>query len=246
MDILSQAFTWLTDPTHWDGPRGIPNRLLEHLLISGISLAIALAVALPIGIWVGHTRRHTALAVNIANIGRAVPSLAIIAIAVPIMSAIDPQLGFKVYPTVVGMVVLAVPPILVNTYAGIAGVDRDLVEAGRGMGMRESQLLRNVELPLAVPIIAAGIRSGGVQIVATVTLGAIFGFGGLGRYLIDGYAVGDHAQIWAGAVLVAALAITTELAFLVLQRRLTPRGLRLRQPRSGAEPEPEREVAAAT
>jgi osmoprotectant transport system permease protein len=245
MDILSQAFTWLSDPAHWDGQRGIPNRLLEHLLISGISLAIALAIALPIGIWVGHTRRHATLAVNIANIGRAVPSLAAISIAVPIMAAIDPQLGFKVYPTVIGMVVLAVPPILVNTYAGIAGVDRDLVEAGRGMGMRERQLLLNVELPLAVPIIAAGIRSGAVQIVATVSLGAIFGFGGLGRYLIDGYAVGDYPQIWGGAVLVAALAITTELVFVLIQRRLTPRGLRLQQPRSGAEPEPEAELAPA-
>ncbi len=246
MDILSQAVTWLTDPANWDGHRGIPNRLLEHLLISGISLAIALAIALPIGVWVGHTRRHATLAVNIANIGRAVPSLAAISIAVPIMAAIDPQLGFKVYPTIFGMVVLAVPPILVNTYAGIAGVDRDLVEAGRGMGMRERQLLLSVELPLAVPIIAAGIRSGAVQIVATVTLGAIFAFGGLGRYLIDGYAVGDYPQIWGGAVLVAALAIATELIFVLLQRRFTPRGLRLQQPRSGAEPEPERELAPAS
>lgn len=245
MDILSQAFTWLSDPANWDGLRGIPNRLLEHLLISGISLAIALAIALPIGIWVGHTRRHATLAVNMANIGRAIPTLATISIAVPIMAAIDPQLGFKVYPTVIGMVVLAVPPILVNTYAGIASVDGDLVEAGRGLGMRERQLLLNVELPLAVPIIAAGIRSGAVQIVATVTLGAIFGFGGLGRYLIDGYAVGDYPQIWGGAVLVAALAIATEVVFVLLQRRLTPRGLRLQQPRSGAEPAPEGELAAA-
>lgn len=238
MNILSQAFGFLTDPTHWNGPGGIPNRLLEHVLISGISLSIALAIALPIGLWVGHTRRYATLAVNAANIGRAVPSLAAIAIALPLTVAIDPQLGFKVYPTVVGMVVLAVPPILVNAYAGLAGVDAELLEAGRGMGMRPHQLLLSVELPLALPVIAAGIRSAAVQIVATATLGAIFGFGGLGRYVIDGYARGDSPQIWGGVVLVAGLAIATELFFLLLQRRLTPRGLRLQQPRSGPVPEP--------
>ena len=182
MAIFSQTLTWLTDPAHWSGPGGIANRLLEHILLSNISLAIALAIALPVGLWVGHTGRYATLAVNAANIGRAVPSLAAIAIALPITVAIDPQLGFKVYPTIAGMVVLAVPPILVNAYAGVAGVDRDLVEAGRGMGMRPAQLLLKVELPLAVPVIAAGVRSAAVQIVATATLGAIFGFGGLGRY----------------------------------------------------------------
>ena len=212
MEIFSQTLTWLTDPAHWNGTGGIANRLLEHIILSNISLAIALAIALPVGLWVGHTGRYATLAVNAANIGRAVPSLAAIAIALPITVAIDPQLGFKVYPTIAGMVVLAVPPILVNAYAGVAGVDRDLVEAGRGMGMRPAQLLLKVELPLAVPVIAAGVRSAAVQIVATATLGAIFGFGGLGRYLIDGYARGDKPQIAGGVVLVASLAITTELA----------------------------------
>jgi len=127
------------------------------------------------------------------------------------------------------VIVLAVPPILVNAYTGVAGVDRDMVEAGRGMGMRERQLLTGVELPLAVPVIAAGLRSAAVQIIATSTLGAIFGFGGLGRYVIDGYARQDNGQIWGGVVLVAGLAITTELLFVLLQRRLTPRGLRLQQ-----------------
>jgi osmoprotectant transport system permease protein len=243
MNILNQALTWLADPTHWQGVGGIPNRLFEHVLISAISLAIALAIALPIGLWVGHTRRHANLAVNAANIGRAVPSLAAIGIALPITVAIDPQLGFKVYPTVIGMVVLAVPPILVNAYAGLAGVDRELVEAGRGMGMRPHQLLLGVELPLAVPVIAGGIRSAAVQIVATATLGAIFGFGGLGRYLIDGYARSDNGQIWGGVVLVAGLAIATELVFLLLQRRLTPRGLRIQQGRGRVGPEPGPELA---
>jgi osmoprotectant transport system permease protein len=243
MNLLSQAATWLTDPAHWQGPGGIPNRFFEHLLISNISLAIALAIALPIGLWVGHTGRYATIAVNAANVGRAVPSLAAIAIALPITVAIDPQLGFKVYPVVFGMVVLAVPPILVNAYAGIAGVDRELVEAGRGMGMRPHQLLLGVELPLAVPVIAAGIRSAAVQIVATATLGAIFGFGGLGRYLVDGYARSDNGQIWGGVALVAGLAIATELVFLIIQRRLTPRGVRLQPARTGIENEAEARLA---
>jgi osmoprotectant transport system permease protein len=243
MNLLSQAANWLADPAHWQGTGGIPNRLLEHLLISNISLVIALAIALPVGLWVGHTGRFANIAVNAANIGRAVPSLAAIAIALPITVAIDPQLGFKVYPVVIGMVVLAVPPILVNAYAGIAGVDRELVEAGRGMGMRPHQLLLGVELPLAVPVIAAGIRSAAVQIVATATLGAIFGFGGLGRYLIDGYARSDNGQIWGGVVLVAGLAITTELVFLIIQRRLTPRGVRPESARSRSGSEAEEGLA---
>lgn len=243
MNILSQALTWLSDPAHWQGPGGIPTRLLEHVLISGISLVIALAIALPIGLWVGHTGRHAVLAVNAANIGRAIPSLAAIAIALPITVAFDPQLGFKVYPTVIGMVVLAVPPILVNAYAGLAGVDRELLEAGRGMGMRAHQLLLGVELPLAVPVIVGGIRSAAVQVVATATLGAIFGFGGLGRYLIDGYSRGDNGQIWGGVVLVAALAISTELVFLLLQRRLIPRGLRI-STSVRIRPEPAAEAAS--
>ena len=238
MDLLSQALAWLSDPTHWQGPAGIPNRLLEHVLLASISLVIAMAIGLSIGVWIGHTGRHTTIAINSANFGRALPSLAAIAIAQPFTTAIDPQLGFAVYPTIIAMIVLAVPPILVNAYTGVAGVDRDMVEAGRGMGMRERQLLTGVELPLAVPVIAAGLRSAAVQIIATSTLGAIFGFGGLGRYVIDGYARQDNGQIWGGVVLVAGLAITTELLFVLLQRRLTPRGLRLQQPGSGAEPEP--------
>lgn len=245
MSLLNQALAWLSDPTHWQGSVGIPNRLFEHVLLAGASLAIATLIGLSIGVWIGHTGRHTTIAINSANFGRALPSLAAIAIAQPFTVAIDPDLGFAVYPTIIGMIVLAVPPILVNAYAGVAGVDRDLVEAGRGMGMRERQLLTSVELPLAVPVIAAGMRSAAVQIIATSTLGAIFGFGGLGRYVIDGYARQDNGQIWGGVILVAGLAIATELAFVLLQRRLTPRGLRLQQPRSGAEPEPERELAAA-
>src|SRR5918993_120168 len=140
MDALSQTIAYLTDPQNWSGPGSIPVRLAEHVAISGISLIIALLIALPVGIWIGHTGRFTSLAVNSANIWRALPSLAVIAIVLPITAAIDPQAGFKVYPTIIAMVVLAVPPILVNAYAGVSEVDRDVLEAGRGMGMNERQL----------------------------------------------------------------------------------------------------------
>src|SRR5665811_1094658 len=186
MDVLSQTIAWLTDPVNWSGPNGIPTRMAEHVAISGVSLLIALAIALPIGLWIGHTGRHTTFAVNSANLWRALPSLAVIAIVLPITARLDPEAGFKIYPTVVAMVILAVPPILVNAYSGLAGVDRDILEAGRGQGMNEREILQGVELPLSVAVVATGVRSAAIQVIATATLGAVFGFGGLGRYLVDG------------------------------------------------------------
>jgi osmoprotectant transport system permease protein len=238
MNILSQAIAWLTNPANWQGPNGIPVRLAEHVAISVVSLAIALLIALPIGIWVGHTGRYANVAVNVANFGRALPSIAVIAIVLPITAAIDPSAGFKVYPTLIAMVVLAVPPILVNAYAGLSGVDRDLVEAGRGIGMRDRETLWRVELPVAFPVLLAGIRLAAVQIVATATLGAVFGFGGLGRYLVNGVAQRDAGQTWGGVILVAGLAIATELVFTLVQRIATPKGLKLERERArGGRPE---------
>ena len=226
MNIVNETVAWLTDPAHWVGPNGIPVRMTEHVIISGVSLIIALAIALPIGLYIGHTGRHTAFAVNSANLWRALPSLAVIAIVLPITASIDPEFGFKVYPTVIAMVVLAVPPIMVNTYSGLSGVDRDILEAGRGQGMAETQILRKVELPLSVAVITVGIRSASIQVIATATLGAVFGFGGLGRYLVNGVSQGDQGQIFGGVVLVAGLVLLTELGFAITQRLLTPRGLR--------------------
>ncbi len=217
---------WFADPAHWSGPSGIPTRLLEHVEISVAALLIATAIALPVGLWIGHTRRGVRLAINLATFGRAIPSLAAIAIVVPITVMIDPQLGFKVYPTLVAMVILAIPPILVNSYAGVAGVDGDLVEASRAMGLKERQILRDVELPIALPVIVGGLRSATVQVIATATLGALYGLGALGSYIVEGVAQSDDAKLFGGVILVALLALLAEGGLALTQRRLTSPGLR--------------------
>jgi osmoprotectant transport system permease protein len=233
MDLVAEVGAWFSNPDNWTGPNGIPVRLGEHIVISAVSLVIAAVIGLPIGLAIGHTRRYATFAINLANFGRAVPSLAAIAIVVPFTQAIDPELGFSLYPTVIAMVVLAVPPLLVNAYAGVSEVDRDLVEAARGMGLTERQILIGVELPVALPVIFGGIRSATVQIIATATLGAIYSLGGLGRFIVDGIAQRDDGQIFGGVVLVAALALAAEGTFALAQRRLMSRGLR---------PEPKRTV----
>lgn len=220
MDTLNAVVAWFADPAHWAGANGVPSRLFQHVGISLVSIAIALAVALPVGLYIGHTRRGQALAINLANVGRAIPSLAAIAIVVPFTQMIDPGKGFNLYPTIIAMVVLAIPPILVNTYAGIAEVDRDLVESARGMGMTERQVLRSVEVPIALPVIVGGLRSATVQVIATATLGAIYGLGALGGYIVEGVAQRDDGRLFAGVVLVAALALLAEGGLALVQRRL--------------------------
>ncbi|HEX3264097.1 MAG TPA: ABC transporter permease subunit [Candidatus Limnocylindrales bacterium] len=225
MKLLTDTIGWLLDPAHWGGSQGILTRLLEHAAFSGISIAIAMAIAIPTGIWIGHTGRFASVGSNLANLGRALPSLAVIGLVLPITASIDPQLGFKVYPTLVAMVVLAIPPVLVNAQAGIAGVDRDLVEAARAMGMTERQIVRKIELPLGTAPILAGLRSASVQVIATATLGAFFGGGGLGRFLVEGIAQRDDGMTFGGVVLVGLLALTVEGAFVVLQRVIRSPGL---------------------
>jgi osmoprotectant transport system permease protein len=228
VDLISETAAYLANPAHWQGANGIPARLLEHVELSAASLLIAIGLALPIGLWIGHTGRYTGVAVNVANLGRALPSFAVITIVLPVTAALDPIAGFYVYPTLVAMVILAVPPILVNAYAGIAAVDRDLVEVARGMGMRDRQILFGVEIPSAIGFIVTGMRSAAVQIIATATLGAIVGFGGLGRFLVDGIAQRDTGKIWTGVLMVALLAVTAELLFAGARRAIT--GSHVRHP----------------
>jgi osmoprotectant transport system permease protein len=225
MDLIATTVRWLTDPAHWQGPNGIPIRLFEHVALSGVSLMLAALIALPVGLWIGHTGRYSWWIVGSVNAWRALPSFAVIGLLVPFTTAVDANLGFTLYPTLVAMVVLAGPPILVNAYQGIAEVDRDLVEAARAMGMRERQILTGVEIPTAMPVLATGIRSAAVQVIATATLGAAFGFGGLGRLIVLGDANQDNGELFGGVVLVAVLALATLGLFTLLERRLTSPGL---------------------
>lgn len=177
MSFFGDTIGWLMNPVNWDGPNGIPARLTEHIEMSALVMLIAIAIALPVGLSIGHTRRGVSVAVGLANVGRAVPTFAMMGIIAPFTQAFDPGNGFGLYPTLLAMIILGIPPILVNTYAGVGEVDRDLVEAARGMGFRGAQILRDVEIPLALPVIVGGIRSAAVQVIATTTLGAIFGIG---------------------------------------------------------------------
>jgi osmoprotectant transport system permease protein len=214
--FFAQVVEWFTDPANWSGPTGIPTRLVEHIQISAISVAISALVALPVGMLIGHRRRYEFLVVSLANVGRAIPSFGLLLLFVIIF-------GIGDEPIILAMVLLAVPPILINTYVGIQGVDADTLEAARGMGMSETAVLGRIEVPLAAPVIVAGLRIAAVQVVATATLAAVAAGGGLGRFIVDGFAAGDRPQVFAGAVLVALLAIVTELGFEALQRLVAPR-----------------------
>lgn len=227
MSAVTGAWHWLTTASHWTGSDGVVHRLAEHLYFSGVSLGIALVIALPIAVALGHFGKGGALAVNVANVGRAVPTFAVLTLLlVAIGSGSD-------WPVIISLVLFAVPPVITNAYVGMREADRDVVEAARGMGMTGGQLLFRIELPLAFPLIWTGIRSAAVQVVATATLAAMAGFGGLGRIITAGFNRQITAQVVAGAVLVAVLALLVEGVFLALQRLLDPMR---RRNRPGAKP----------
>lgn len=220
MSIFGAVWAWFTDPSHWQGPDGIPTRLSEHVELSAEALAIGAAIALPIGIALGHYGRFGTLAINISNIGRAVPSFGILVIAFQ-------AFGLGNLPIIIALTALAIPPMVTNSYVALSEVDPDVKDAARGMGYRDLAQLIRVELPLAVPLIMAGIRTSAVQVVATATLAALIAGGGFGRYIIDGFGTLDYPKVIAGAVLVALLALATEIVLSVCERLLVPTGIRL-------------------
>jgi osmoprotectant transport system permease protein len=224
VETLTAAIGWLSDPANWQGPDGVIVRMVEHIWLSALALVVALAVAVPTGLYAGHTGRGGNAAINVAGVGRAVPSYALLILFFPIF-------GFGLVAPLLALVLLAIPPILANVYVGLRGIDRELVEAGRGMGMRESQVLTGVELPAALPVIVAGTRSAAVAIVATATLAALIGGGGLGRLIVDGFALRDEGMLVSGAFLVATLAIVVERGLTLAERRFVSPGVR---PRPGA------------
>jgi osmoprotectant transport system permease protein len=209
-----------------DNPSLLLEKIGQHLALSGVALAIALAIAVPLGLWLGHLHRGAFLAVTAANLGRALPSLAVIAILLA-------PLGVGFTTNMIALVVLAVPPVLTNAYVAIDGVDRDAVEAARGMGMRGRDVLVRVELPLGLPLLFAGVRTAAVYVVATATLAGIAGGGGLGDIIVDQASYRLEGVLGA-AICVALLALAVEVLFAWLQRAVTPRGLRLTNERAPA------------
>ena len=222
MDFLGRVVDWFTTDSHWSGEAGALHRLVEHLGMAGGSVLVAAVIALPLGVWLGHIGRGGALAINVSNIGRAIPSFAILVIAAQVVG-----IGWK--PAFAALVALAIPPMVTNSYVGMRGVDVDVRESARGMGMTETQSLFRVELPVALPLVMTGVRTSAVQVVATATLAALVAWGGLGRFIVDGISQRDFVQVFAGASLVAALSILTELGLAGLQRLLEPRGLKARE-----------------
>jgi osmoprotectant transport system permease protein len=204
-----------------DNPGLMWHKTVEHLQISGEAIGFALLIALPLGIWLGHIHRGSFVAINLSNIGRALPSLAVIAIGLGI-------LGIGTTNVIFALVVLAFPVMLTNAYVAVDGIEPEAIEAARGMGMREYQILLRVELPQALPLIFAGIRTAAVFVVATATLGGVVGGGGLGDIIVNQASYFLKGVI-AGSIAVSALSFAADFVFWALQRTLTPRGLRKRQ-----------------
>jgi osmoprotectant transport system permease protein len=225
MHTFVEVFNWLTDGARWTGDKGIPALTLEHLELSFGAVGLAALVALPLGVLIGHRRRGEFAAITVANLGRAVPSFAILVLSFILFVQLFPKsklvLGFL--PTLVALFLLAIPPMFTNAVVGVRGVDEDTVEAARGMGMTERQVLTRLELRLAAPVIMAGVRISALQVIATATLSALIGGGTLGRFIIDGLATFDVVQSVAGAVLVAVLALLVDGLFALLERAVAPR-----------------------
>ena len=219
MSYFSIAWQWLISAQNWHGSDGIPERLAQHLEYTGIALAIALVIAVPAGLAMGHLRRGGFAVVTVANFGRALPTLGLLVLIFVLTSG-------SAASWLVPLAALAIPPMLVNTYEGVLGVDRELTDAARGMGMTEWEILRKVEIPVALPLIILGIRTSAIQVVATATIAAYIGLGGLGRYIIDGLARDEYNVVAGGAAVIVLLALAVQGLFMLLTLVIVPVGLR--------------------
>ncbi|GAA4707186.1 ABC transporter permease [Nocardioides conyzicola] len=212
-DFLFNGSYWT-----WSNYDSFPHRIVEHLQYSMVALAIAFVVAFPIGLLIGHTNRGSFFAINVGNAGRALPTLGVLMLVLALV-------GTGLVPVTVALVILAIPPILTTTYAGIRSVSDASVDAARGVGMREWQIVKDVEVPIALPIIFGGIRNATLQVISTATIAGYVGLGGLGRYLFDGLALYDYPRIVAGSVLVALLAVIIDLVLGLVQRLVVSPGV---------------------
>lgn len=216
MSAFSKLIDYMSRGSSWTGQTGILHRLNQHVVLTLVSVGIAAAIALPLGLTLGHFRRGGTLAINITNIGRAIPTFAVLTLL-----TLSP-LGISNKSTVIALVLFALPPLVTNSYIGLREVDPEARDAARGMGMSGWQLFRRVELPLAMPLIMAGVRLATVQVVATATIAALVGAGGLGRLITDGLSSHDEGQLLAGAVVVMALALVAETLLALVQRQVDP------------------------
>lgn len=212
MDAVTGALSWLTDAAHWRGAEGIPTLLGQHLGLSALAVAAACLLALPVGVWLGHTGSGGAVALNVGNIGRAVPTYAVLSLLYLVIAN-------RQTDTVVALVLFGIPPVLTNAYVAVREVDPVVVDSARGMGMSGWQVLRRVELPLATPLLLAGVRLCAVQVVATTTIAALIAGPGLGRIVTAGFAVQDQDQVVAGAAVVALVALVVDLVMAIVVRR---------------------------
>jgi osmoprotectant transport system permease protein len=237
MNYIADGVVWLNDPLNWTNPGGLLERLQEHLVISLWAVLIGCAIGWPLGIWLGHRGRGGGAVITVANLTLAIPTLALLTI-LPLTA-----LGFGKPPVVAALAVFAVPPLLANAYTGLRQIDPETRDAAKGMGLSGGQLLRQVELPLAVPYLAAGLRTAAVQVVATAALATFVNGGGLGEIIGAGFGIGmsngGGGQIVAGGIAVAALALLVEAVLAGVQRLATPkplRGLTRRRRPTGAVP----------
>ncbi|PZF66531.1 ABC transporter permease [Curtobacterium sp. MCBD17_013] len=216
--IIGQAFAWVFDPTNYPGPTGIPTRLWEHVWITLLAVGIAAVIAIPIGFAIGHTGRARSVAIALSGGIRALPTLGV-------LTLLGIALGVGLSAPLIALVVLAIPSVLAGAYAGIEAVDPVTVDAARAMGMTEWQILWKVEIPLGLPLLIGGIRAAVLQVVATATLAAYVGAGGLGGYLFLGLKIQDYAEMLGSSILVIALAIVFEILFAGFQRAVVPVGV---------------------
>jgi osmoprotectant transport system permease protein len=226
MSFLNEVVVWFNDPLNWRGTDGIPNRVVQHVVLTVGALVLATVLALPLAAWLGHRRRGGAVAVTVANIGRAVPSIAVLVIGVI-------WLGGDYAPALLTLTLLALPPIFTLTFTAVRDVDPAVVDAARGMGVGGGHLLRRVELPVAWPLILAGLRLSAAAVIATATIAALPGGGGLGRFIVHGFAIRDFPEVFAGTLLVVGLVIVSEGVFAALSRWTVSPGLRSRVRRGG-------------
>ena len=227
--MIGDVFAWLTDPAHWQSTNfdtGILDQLGAHVLFTVIALAIALVISLPLGLWIGHTGKLTWL-VTVANAVRALPTVGVLVLLVVIIAPNfygRTNAGYLI-PTEIVLVLLAIPPILSNTFAGVQNVSPAVRDAAFGMGMTGRQTLLRVELPNALPLIFSGFRSATLQVIATATIASYVTLGGLGRFIYDGLAQQDFPQMISGGLLVAVLALVADLLLATVQRYTVSRGI---------------------